>query len=269
MSWLLLSPAAAFVFLVIGERVLPTVTRRRRYVFSDWVLNLVGFAFQGAVIPLCGYLISTLVLPGWLPGGQGVIPWGFLGCFLLNFVVVDLLYYWQHRLFHEVPWLWKFHQCHHASPTLDVWATARNTAVSNFLFVYMLVNPVLGFLCASPEGFFAGAAATASLDLLRHSRIDLRDTAARRLVGPLSLVFVTPREHHQHHNADDVGVNFGANLILWDRMFGTARVGGAYPSRYRVDGVPGPLQQLFYPVLRSSGAGEARSHFNTVGGQDS
>jgi len=269
LSWILFSPVVAFLFLVIGERVLPTVARQRPYARSDWILNFVGFGFQGAVIPLCGYLISSRWVPQWLPGGQGAIAWGFWSCFVLNFVAVDLLYYWQHRCFHQIPWLWKFHQCHHASPTLDVWATARNTAVTNFLFVYMLVNPLLGFLCASPEGFFAGAAATASLDLVRHSRINLRDTAARRVVEILSLLFVTPQEHHQHHSATGVSVNFGANLILWDRLFGTANVGGAYPSRYCVEGVPGPLQQLLYPVLGISGAREDHADFNAVGGQDS
>ncbi len=253
MSWVLFSPALMFLGLVLGERFLPTVTRGCAYERWDWSLNLIGFAFQGCVVPVCGYWITTRWLPLVLPHGQGSLPMGYWGAFALNFMGVDLLYYWQHRLFHKSQWLWKFHQCHHASPTLDVWATSRNTAVTHFLFVYMLINPVFGFLCASPEGFFAGAAATASLDLMRHSRIDLRCTAAAGALRLLSQVLVTPLEHHRHHDAEGPAVNFGANLILWDRLFGTARIGGEYPAHYRVAGVPAPLTQLLYP-LKGTGA---------------
>ena len=247
MNWLLLSPALAFVILVLGERGLPCVARRRRYDRGDWLLNLSGFAFQGLAIPTLGYLITTRLLPQIWPQAQGVLPFGYWGAFALNFVGVDLLYYWQHRLFHTVSWLWQLHRCHHASPTLDVWATSRNTAVTHFLFVYMLVNPVLGFLCASPEGFFAAAALTASLDLFRHSRLDLELTRIAPFIEPLSRIFVMPLAHHQHHDAQGRPVNFGANLIVWDRLFGTARLGGGYPAVYQCEAPPA-LVQLVYPL---------------------
>ncbi len=164
---------------------------------------------------------------------------GWFGAFVLNFVFVDFLYYWQHRLFHRVPLLWALHQCHHASPTLSVWATSRNTFAVNFLFVYLLVNPLLGFLCDSPDGFFAAAGLTAALDLWRHSRVGA-------LPG-LSRVLITPWQHHWHHSEDGQRTNYGANLMLWDRCFGTLRDAHTFPTRYGTAGAPSAWRQFLFP----------------------
>ena len=225
MIWLL--PLSVFVLLAALER-LPQPNPAESYQsYADHLLNIAGLAIQGTVIPLMGYLIATHVLADRWPGYAGILEIGWLGAFLLNFVAVDFLYYWQHRLFHHVPALWALHECHHAAPVVNVWATSRNALALNFLFVYLLVNPVLGFLCDRPDGFFAAAAVTASLDLWRHSRLPERFTP--RWLGS---VLVTPLHHHAHHAADGQPINFGANLIFWDKLFGTARQSRAYPRSY-------------------------------------
>ncbi len=76
-----------------------------------------------------------------MPGGAGILPIGWWGAFLLNFVVIDFLYYWQHRWFHRIRPLWKLHRCHHTARRVDIWVTSRNTLVMHFLFVYFLLNP--------------------------------------------------------------------------------------------------------------------------------
>ncbi|TDR45022.1 sterol desaturase/sphingolipid hydroxylase (fatty acid hydroxylase superfamily) [Tahibacter aquaticus] len=231
-------PLIAFVLLAWLER------RRRdpaalRYARSDWLLNLAGLAVQGVLVPLAGFFIATRVLAEHLPGLAGVLPLGWFGAFLLNFVVVDFLYYWQHRLFHRVPFLWAMHRCHHASPTVDVWATSRNALAINFLFVYLLLNPLLGFLCDAPDGFFVAAGLTAALDLWRHSRLPVSAGLGRLLV--------TPWHHHLHHSPEGAGSNYGANLMLWDRCFGTAREASAYPRRYGLNAAPGAWRQFLFP----------------------
>jgi sterol desaturase/sphingolipid hydroxylase (fatty acid hydroxylase superfamily) len=42
-------------------------------------------------------------------------------------------------------------------------------------------------------------------------------------LGPLDLVFNTPANHRVHHHLEGEGQqrNFGAALIVWDRLFGT------------------------------------------------
>src|SRR5436190_12389102 len=167
LGWLL--PFLALVILAALERLSRPDRTPGAYARADHLLNLAGLLIQGAMVPVCGYLIATRMLAVHWPDAAGTVRIGWVGAFALNFVAVDGLYYWQHRLFHRVPMLWALHRCHHASPALSVWATSRNSLLVNFLFVYMLVNPLLGFLCDRPDGFFAAAALTAALDLWRHS----------------------------------------------------------------------------------------------------
>ncbi|MEC9024334.1 MAG: sterol desaturase family protein, partial [Pseudomonadota bacterium] len=37
----------------------------------------------------------------------------------LSVLLLDMLIYWQHRLFHTVPMLWRFHKMHHADSHVD------------------------------------------------------------------------------------------------------------------------------------------------------
>lgn len=231
-------PLIAFVVLA-GLEHRRAGSRNAEYAFSDHALNLAGLTVQGLIIPLTGYLIATRLLAAKLPELAGTLPLGWIGAFALNFIFVDFLYYWEHRLFHRLPLLWALHKCHHASPTLSVWATSRNALAINFLFVYLLVNPLLGFLCDAPAGYFAAAGVTAALDLWRHSRV---------VVAPaLGRVLVTPLQHHWHHSPEGHSANYGANLMLWDRLFGTAWNARGYPVRYGTADTPNAWRQFLFP----------------------
>ena len=246
MNALVFIPTLTFVLLFLGEWWFPRRAPHPRHRSWDWIIHFSGFLVQGAVIPLCGYLAATWLLPAWLPGGQAQLAIGWWGAFLLNFVLVDFLYYWQHRWFHRISWLWKWHLCHHSAQRVDIWITSRNSLLLHFLFVYFLLNPILGYLVDRPDGFFAGAMLTASLDIFRHSNIDgSAIPGGQALSRKLGKWFVLPSTHHRHHGASDHDGNFGANLILWDRWFGTYLEKESYPDRYGVDGAPSlPVQWL-------------------------
>lgn len=44
-------------------------------------------------------------------------PWS---TWVLGFLLLDLSFYYWHRLNHRVPFLWRFHNVHHVDPDLDV-----------------------------------------------------------------------------------------------------------------------------------------------------
>jgi len=236
-------PLLSFLALSLGECLLRTVPTRGQGTGADMLINLSGFAMQGAVIPAIGYLVSHNLLRRLAPGAEGVMGFGFWGAFLLCLVGVDFLYYWQHRLFHRIGFLWRLHRCHHAAPTLSVWVTARNSLLAHFLFVYLLVNPWLAYLSGSVEGFLLAASVTASLDLWRHTKL-----APVPYWSALECLLITPRLHHRHHDAADPCNNFGANLSVWDRLFGTLRDVSFYPAEYAVSDAPDPWSQLLHPL---------------------
>jgi sterol desaturase/sphingolipid hydroxylase (fatty acid hydroxylase superfamily) len=239
MLWACL-PMFAFFVLVAAERVWPASNSPNSFTRADWAMNLIGFTMQGLLVPALGYWISTHILPQAFPHQAGTLHIGFLGAFLLNFIVIDFLYYLQHRAFHDVPFLWKLHAPHHCSPAVNVWATSRNALVTNLLFVYMFVNPVVGYLCDVPLGFFAAAMVTAALDLVRHANIYIDAPALRG-------IFILSQEHHRHHDATKPPANFGANLLIWDRLFGTCEIAESMPHIYGVPEAPSHLTQLFFP----------------------
>ncbi|MGH6608760.1 MAG: sterol desaturase family protein [Burkholderiaceae bacterium] len=236
-------PPLTFLVLACAERLLPTMPARGQQTGADVIANLSGFAMQGALVPAIGYVISAMVLPSVASAAQGVLGLGFWGAFVLCFVGVDFLYYVQHTLLHRVGVLWRLHRCHHAAPTVSVWTTARNSLLLNFVLVYLLINPWLAYLSGSIEGYLLAASVTASLDLWRHTRLK-----PARYWSALEWLLITPRLHHQHHDATDYARNFGANLSVWDRLFGTLRSNGVYPASYAVADAPDIWSQLLHPL---------------------
>src|SRR5260370_318856 len=48
-------------------------------------------------------------------------------------VLADLGFYWTHRMFHAVPWLWRFHSIHHSIEELDWLPPGRGHPVTESL----------------------------------------------------------------------------------------------------------------------------------------
>jgi sterol desaturase/sphingolipid hydroxylase (fatty acid hydroxylase superfamily) len=247
--WFYCLPAITFVILQLGELRLPFL-QQQSYQPLDWLLNITGLFIQGVVIPLAGILLAYFLFPMFPFLKQGAIPLNFWGAFALNFVVIDFAYYWQHRWFHGNSTLWKLHVCHHSSPRVDIWATSRNNLWVNFLFVYLLLNPLLGFLCQNHEGFFAGAMVTASLDIIRHSNIDFQKLPGQSYFKKWGSIFVMPWMHHSHHNMLKIPHNFGANLIIWDKLFNTFNDELAPLFEYQPEKPSSYRQQFYYPFIR-------------------
>lgn len=243
-------PALCFGLLLLAELVFPTIEQNHQYGKVDWVLNILGLFIQGALIPVAGLVFGQYILKQFFPEYEGILNIGWLGGFLLNFIVVDFLYYWQHRAFHHVPRLWRLHVCHHYTPKVNIWATSRNNLWINFLFVYLMVNACLAFACKNPQGFVLGAMLTASLDILRHTQVDFSWISGAKPFHWLGEIFVTPLMHRSHHNAEKVGHNFAANLIIWDKLFGTYTKSCDKISHYRPKKTISFKQQFWYPILQ-------------------
>jgi sterol desaturase/sphingolipid hydroxylase (fatty acid hydroxylase superfamily) len=75
----------------------------------------------------------------------GALP--FLVQFVAIMFLTDVVQYGVHRVFHRVPWLWKFHAVHHSARSMDWMAGARMHFVEIFVLRSMTVIPmfVLGF----------------------------------------------------------------------------------------------------------------------------
>src|SRR5690606_16479325 len=62
-------------------------------------------------------------------------------------LVADLIQYWTHRAYHEVPYLWRYHAVHHSTKTLDWMAGSRLHVLEVIVTRVSILGPlyVLGF----------------------------------------------------------------------------------------------------------------------------
>ncbi|MSQ03048.1 MAG: sterol desaturase family protein [Myxococcales bacterium] len=215
MMVMLLLPFAAFwiSFALVWMRPSGRAALRARTA-QDWVLDGVNLGVQGWLVPLAAGWAGRVLLGPIVPAGS--LHGGLLGGFLLAFVGVDALYYLNHRLLHR--W-WFVHRVHHGAPAMDVWVTSRNTVWATAFVVYPWAHGVFQHVLDAPQGYLFGASLTAALDLWRHCGADVHIPW-----------LVTPRHHAWHHSRGRADVNFGANWILWDRLFGTEWDPGHLPD---------------------------------------
>ncbi len=184
------------------------IFRRSR---GEWLADGAGLLVQGVVVPFVETALVYAGLYRFFPQLRGAVAISPITAFALNFVLVDYLYYWNHRLLHGALWPW--HALHHSAEDLDVWVTSRNTLWTPVLIVYIWINGLFAFILKDPSAYLMSAAITAALDLWRHSGAWPADWTLPLLI--------TPREHAWHHSAERFDRNFGANLKLWDRLHGT------------------------------------------------
>ncbi|MEL6568258.1 MAG: sterol desaturase family protein [Pseudomonadota bacterium] len=132
----------------------------------------------------------------------------------LALLACDFVYYWEHRVAHEVRIFWTQHAVHHSSrfmnPSVAVRFGPFEGAVSA-LFYFPLV--LLGF---PPSLVFFGIFVVLAYQTWIHTELIGK-------LGVLDEVLNTPANHRVHHGCDDkyIDKNYGGILILWDRLFGT------------------------------------------------
>lgn len=133
---------------------------------------------------------------------------------MLLFFLTDLVWYWYHRLAHEINAFWAVHVVHHQSEDFNYTVSARITvfqAVVRSLFWAVL--PLLGF-----------PSLMISTLLLVHGLYPFFiHTRTLGKWGWFEKILVTPTHHGIHHasNPEYLDKNYGDVLIIWDKLFGT------------------------------------------------
>ena len=224
--------------------------RREQKIFRNlWQLDtiylllnaaIVGFGFN--LLLFGALMVTTVMVPESLRNWVGTWPFWLQLPVLL--VLADLGFYGMHRMFHKIPWLWKFHAVHHSIEELDWLAGHRVHPLDQILTrgVSLLPAAALGF-SAGPVAAFALIYHWQSLFIHSNTRIGL---------GPLAGIFASPHFHHWHHanHPEAFDKNFAGQLSLLDRLFGTLHMPpGKMPLRYGTD-MPVPHNygaQLAFP----------------------
>ncbi|RLU19663.1 hypothetical protein DMN91_008220 [Ooceraea biroi] len=148
-------------------------------------------------------------------GRRWDLAWDSPWTWYITFIAVDFCYYWAHRSNHEIHFLWAHHQVHHSSEEFNLAVGLRQSILQHWCnFVFYLL---LAFFIP-PSHFMVHNQLNLIYQLWIHTTV-IRD------LGPLELIFNTPKHHRVHHgcNLYCLDKNYGGMLIIWDRMFGTFR----------------------------------------------
>ncbi|WP_240916402.1 sterol desaturase family protein [Pedobacter sp. HDW13] len=133
---------------------------------------------------------------------------------ILLLLSTDLVWYWYHRLGHEINFLWAAHIVHHQSEEFNLSAAARITTIQAvFRNVFWCILPLIGF---HPNMIIAILLAHGAYSFFTHTQLIGK-------IGWLENVLITPSLHGVHHASDEkyLDKNYGDVFVFWDKLFGT------------------------------------------------
>ncbi|MFK8049139.1 MAG: sterol desaturase family protein [Halioglobus sp.] len=133
----------------------------------------------------------------------------------LLFVLDDFIYYWMHRLNHQVRLFWAGHVSHHSAIKMN-YATALRQGVGERIHKYLfwIPLPLLGF-----DALMIFMMMSINLFYQFWVHTELVD----RLPRPIEYCLNTPSHHRVHHasNLRYLDCNHAGVFILWDKLFGS------------------------------------------------
>jgi len=188
-----------------------------------WPSNLAVVALNTALVrvPFPAAAVGVAIVAqrrAWgLLNNLPVAPWAAI---VASVVLLDLVIYLQHVMFHAVPALWRVHRMHHTDLDFDV------TTGTRFHPIEIVLSMLIKFGTIAALG--APALAVLIFEVLLNATSMFNHGNVRI---PLSVdrylrwLLVTPDMHRVHHSivVGETNSNFGFNLSWWDRLLGTYR----------------------------------------------
>ncbi len=202
----------------------------------NFTLTIIVFVFASLLIsPISQFTINLTHIHRF--GLLSLLPISNWLLFVIGFLLMDLTFYYWHRLNHEIPLLWRFHNVHHADPDLDVTTSMRFHCVEiAYSSVFRLIQ--LGLLGVNPFTFFCYEFVFQACTFFHHSNMKL----PIRFERILNKIIVTPRMHGIHHSnyREETNRNYSVVFSFWDRLHQTIKLN--IPQQAITIGVPGYLR---------------------------
>ena len=217
-----------FVVVFLTMAVLEVLAPRRPSTASKarrWSTNLAIVGLGIITVRLLAVIAQPLVAIGAavLAETRGIgllhlVGWPVWLEIALAVIVLDFAIWLQHVASHRIPLLWRLHRMHHADVDIDVTTALRFhpleiglSMLYKVAWVFLLGPSALAVMLF--EVVLNGCA------MFNHANVALPDWLDRML----RTLAVTPDMHRIHHSVieREHHSNFGFNLSIWDRVFGT------------------------------------------------
>lgn len=249
LDWFILDLLGSSLIFMFIEKLF--ALRRDQPIFRpEWQTDLYHFMVNHMVVGFVLLATNLMIhkLFGWA-AKDGIQAWvqdlPFYVAVPLIVLVADLVQYWTHRAYHEVPLLWRLHAVHHSAKHMDWMAGSRQHILELLITRTLILAPifVLGF---SKEVIDTYIVIVGFQAVFNHANVSVR-------LGPLRYLIVTPNFHHWHHSQDQEALdrNYAAHYAFLDHLFNTAvKSTKKWPEQYGVlgDYVPnGFFNQFKFP----------------------
>jgi sterol desaturase/sphingolipid hydroxylase (fatty acid hydroxylase superfamily) len=227
-DWLLANQAQLQTYLMLGSfggvAIWESFAARRPFAkplgarwFNNLALAALGLLLIRFCVPLATFAFAMLAeQQGWGLLNRLTLPL-WLSC-ALGVMVMDLALYAEHRLFHAVPLLWRFHRIHHSDLDVDCGTAIRHHPVETLAGLAFEIA-IIWTLGIPPLAVLVAAALIAVASVFNHGNVALRPSADRLL----RRLVVTPDMHRVHHSANVAESNSNFTMLLpwWDHLFST------------------------------------------------
>lgn len=216
-----LGVSVGLLVLLAGAEFIAPLAKRRTGRPMQWFTNVAIIIIDTAILRLLFPLLAVSVALYADDNSIGLFNIIELNSWLviiLSLLSLDLLIYGQHVLVHKVPILWRLHRMHHTEIGLDVTTANRFHPIE--IIISMLIKMAFVLLMGVPiAAVILFEILLNGLALFNHSNIRL----PRALEKLLRTVIITPEIHWIHHSeiVSETNSNYGFNLCIWDKLFGT------------------------------------------------
>ncbi len=225
-----------YISLLIIERVRPLRKQNHPFksrLFVNIMFSILVYISASLMIsPVVKYTLDLNQTHGF--GILSLLPFNNLFLFICGFLLMDLSFYYWHRLNHRIPLLWRFHNVHHVDPDLDVTTSMRFHWVEiAYSSIFRLIQ--LALIGVNPIIFFSYEFIFQACTFFHHSNVKL----PIRFERFLNKILVTPRMHGIHHSdyRDETNSNYSIVFSFWDKLHRTVKLN--IPQYIITIGVPG------------------------------
>lgn len=210
-----------FSFLIVmGSFELLFPKRELLIVKSQRWINNLGVSFLNSLIIKLLFPISAVAMAMFIEeknfGLFKLVDLSPVFIVILSIILLDLIIYWQHRLFHKIDFFWKFHKVHHSDLDYDLTTGVRFHPVE-IIFSMVIKLFFIALLGVPAVAVVIFEILLSSFAIFNHSNIALPKSVDKIL----RVFIVTPDFHRVHHSirSEELHSNYGFNISLWDRVF--------------------------------------------------
>lgn len=209
-----------FAVIAISEMVgprRPLIVKKSLRWFGNISIHLVNSLLPRLLFPILPVGMALLwAQKGW--GLLNIVPLPEAVAVLVSVLMLDLLIYAQHVLFHRVRFFWRLHRMHHTDHDLDLTSALRFHPLE--IVVSLLIKMAAIALLGPPAlAVLIFEVLLNGMAMFNHGNFRIPERPDRLL----RRIVVTPDMHLVHHSTvrQESDRNFGFNFSWWDRFFGT------------------------------------------------